>query len=233
MATGRPNMLAIVAALAVASCGGAAVGPATSATPATATVNSAAAQPTSTTGPVVTALRTGGTYLLIRHGVADVPGWKLTAGSTEQTGIDLDDCATQVNLSEAAKRELAVMASDIATLAIEIRTVLASPYCRTLETARILFGKATPHDALLRPSYVPLPGRRPADPAAQRLAVVKQMVAVAPAGSGNVALVTHGEIVRGVTGLDLAMGETVIVRPDGSGGHVVIGRVLPAAWKAQ
>jgi broad specificity phosphatase PhoE len=223
----------ILVALVLTSCGGASAGPATpgpSATLAVASVPSVQATPPPS---ILSSLRAGGAYLLIRHGVADVPGAKLTAGTTEVNGIDLGDCATQVNLSDAAKRELAAMAADIAALAIEIRTVLASPYCRTLETARILFGKATPHDALLRPSYVPLPGRSTPAPAEQRLALVKQMVAATPPGGGNVALVTHGEVVRGVTGLDIAMGETVILRPDGSGGHVVIGRVVALAWKAQ
>ena len=191
----------------------------------------ASATPVSTPSPIstavpVAALRKGGLYIVLRHGVSDV--------GTESALVDLENCATQQNLNEQAKRDLAVMGADLAALAIPIGSVLSSPYCRTMESARIVFpGKQiTPNDILLRSAYVPVAGRPVPASSDQRLTAFKQMLATVPAGATNVALVTHGEVMRGATNVDAAMGETLIVEPDGKGAFSVLARVLPLGWKA-
>jgi broad specificity phosphatase PhoE len=229
-------MVALLAALICAACA-----PATSSVPpasaaatsssAASTIAIASATPVGTASPIstavpVAALRKGGLYIVLRHGVSDV--------GTESPLIDLENCATQANLNEQAKRDLAVMGTDLAALAIPVGTVLASPYCRTMDSARIVFPEKqiTPSDVLLRPAYMPVAGRPVPTSSDQRLVALKQMLTTVPAGATNIALVTHGEVIRGATNVDVAMGETVIVQPDGKGAFSVLARLLPLGWKA-
>jgi len=229
--------IALLAALICAACtsatssGPPASSPTTSPSVVSTTAVAATATPVSTASPISTAvplaaLRKGGLYIVLRHGVSDV--------GTESPLIDLDNCATQANLNEQAKRDLAVMGTDLAALAIPVGSVLASPYCRTMESARIVFPgrQITPSDILLRPAYVPVAGRPVPPSSDQRLVAFKQMLATVPAGGTNIALVTHGEVIRGATNVDAAMGETVIVQPDGKGAYSVSARLLPLGWKA-
>lgn len=209
------HALALAAIMAIACTAGTTTGapspaPSVATTPACPPA-SASSGAVSTTVPLCE-LRRGGLYILMRHGMSEA--------GTEAAVIDLDNCATQSNLTEATKRDLATMAADFAALAIPVGSVQASPFCRTLETARIAFGKqVTPNDALLadRP-YAPKPGRPTPAPAEQRIAAIKQMLATLPAGGTNIALVSHGEPIRGAIGLDIAPGEAAIVQPDGRAG---------------
>ena len=215
----------------VSACGG---GPPSTAESTRAQTPALTATATAVASPLPTAmsnlvpvalLRKGGLYIVHRHGVANV--------GVEAPLILLADCSTQANLNDAARRDLAQMGSDIAALGIPIGTVLSSPYCRTLETARIVFKKEpVREDALLRGAYAPVAGQPTPAASAERLEAVKRMLTVVPAAGTNVVLVTHGDVIRAVLGLDVEMGEAVVVQPDGRGAFAPIARVLPLAWKA-
>lgn len=163
------------------------------------------------------ALRQGGLYIVLRH--------------TDDSGhdadpVDLASCATQAGLSAAGRRDAEALGRAVAALHLPIATVLASPYCRTMDTARLVFGSPTATDALVRP--VAGGALASGDP---RLAVLKRMLATAPAAGTDVALVTHSEVFRAAFGLDAQKGEAFVVRP-GNGGYTVIARVLPSGWTA-
>ena len=76
------------------------------------------------------ALRRDGAVALVRHGeapgVGDPAGWKL------------DDCATQRNLDDAGRAQARALGARLKAERIPIRRVLASPWCRTTETATLL-----------------------------------------------------------------------------------------------
>jgi hypothetical protein len=105
-------------------------------------------------------------------------------------------------------------------LRIPIGEVLASPYCRTLETARLAFGKATatndvrggPVDAT---RYEPLR---------------KLLSSPVPKGSNRV-ISSHGNPFIALAGPPyLAEGEMAVVKPDG-GSFSVVGRVRLDNWR--
>ena len=53
-----------------------------------------------------------------------------------------EDCATQRNLTDKGRAEARALGEHVKRLKIPIGEVLASPFCRTMETARLAFGKA-------------------------------------------------------------------------------------------
>lgn len=182
------------------------------------TTNAAApAPPSSAAVTFVDALRGGGLYIVMRHG---------TDTGKDAGAVNVADCTTQAGLRDSGREELRAMAADVVRLGLPIGEVLSSPYCRTLETARIVFGRASPSDVLVRPTGgVPLPS----DDA--RVAALRRMVSTPPSAPGNTVLVTHSEVIRAVLGLDVAVGESIIVRPRGDS-FVVLARVGVRGWKA-
>ena len=162
------------------------------------------------------ALRSGGLYIVLRH--TDDSG-------RDADPVDLTSCATQAGLSPSGRRDAEELGRALAALRLPIAMVLASPYCRTMDTARLVFGNATAADALIRPA-----GGAAIASDDPRLAALKRMLATAPAAGTDVALVTHSEVIRAAFGLDAQKGETLVVRP-ANAGYTVIARVLTSGWR--
>src|SRR2546425_11859919 len=53
-----------------------------------------------------------------------------------------EDCANQRNLIDRGRSDARAAAAAIRHLGIPVERVLASPFCRTVETAQLLFGRA-------------------------------------------------------------------------------------------
>ena len=93
---------------------------------------------------LIQALKGGGYVLCFRHAATDL---FMTDGDL----TDLSDCAQQRNLSEQGRAQARGIAVTWQQMAIPVGLVLSSPYCRTLETALLAFGRAEPSRALLLP----------------------------------------------------------------------------------
>ncbi|SQB93201.1 phosphoglycerate mutase [Clostridium tetanomorphum] len=78
-------------------------------------------------------LRNGGYILYIRHGEATV--------GVDQPNLNFQYCLTQRNLSEIGRRQAVYYGETLRSLQIPINyPILASPFCRTIETAQLAFG---------------------------------------------------------------------------------------------
>ncbi|PSJ63878.1 histidine phosphatase family protein [Pseudaminobacter soli (ex Li et al. 2025)] len=157
-------------------------------------------------------LRNGGHVVLLRHAIT--PG-----GGGEPANFDIENCATQRNLSDRGKQQARKMGALFAARAETTERVLSSRYCNALETARIAFG-----DKIVEPLAAldqPAPGAEVS--AEQKEAILKEIRAFT--GSGNLVLVTHQEIIAALTGQTAREGEAVIVKPDGQGLHI-LGRIV-------
>lgn len=156
-------------------------------------------------------LRNGGQIVLLVH--ANAPG------TGEPANFDIENCRTQRNLSDRGRQQARRMGALFAARAAPVGQVLASRYCRTLETARLAFDddEPEPWEAL--------------DPVPDDEAAAKRQVeAIAErirdySGSGNFILVTHAAVVTAVTGARAREGEAVIVAPTDDGIHT-IGRII-------
>lgn len=159
-------------------------------------------------------LQRGGHVVLVRHAVTD-------PGVGDPPGFRLGDCATQRNLSDAGRAEAQRLGSELRAHAVPVARVLASPWCRTIETARIAFGS----DPQLEPALANL--FEYGENRERQFAAFRTLVANAPK-QGNVIMVTHGSTTLAFTGVSPATAEMVIVTPTGGGTFSIAGR-LPLA----
>ena len=75
-------------------------------------------------------LSDGQHVLLMRH--ADAPGYG------DPKGYQLSQCATQRNLGEAGKKQSQIIGKWLKSQGINTALILSSPWCRCLETAKLL-----------------------------------------------------------------------------------------------
>jgi phosphohistidine phosphatase SixA len=162
-------------------------------------------------------LRQGGHVVFFRHGKTDML-------AQDQHPLDLKDCSKQRNLSAAGIAASKEMGEAIKQLNVPVGPVLSSPYCRCMDTARHAFGRV---DA----SLDLLVGRTAhgwaLDEAGQKL---KRLVATAPSPGTNTVLVAHIFNVQKSLGITLEEGEAIVFRPDGTGGHTMVGRITATQW---
>ena len=96
--------------------------------------------------------------------------------------------------------------------------VLASPWCRCIETARLAFG----HAPSVLPALGNLFGR--AERAGQQIGELKPLVSRRPA-KGNMVLVSHGSTISALTGISPQTSEMVVLTPQDGGRFTVAGRM--------
>jgi hypothetical protein len=153
---------------------------------------------------VVQRLREGGYVLYMRHAATDM--------SRNDTGMkSYEDCANQRNLTDRGREDARAIGSHIERLRIPIGRVLASPFCRTMETARLVFGRA--------------------EASSEARSNLKELLS-SPVGRGeNLAISSHGNPFYAVAGPPyLAEGEIAVVRPEGGLRFTVVARIRPEDW---
>ncbi len=145
------------------------------------------------------ALVKGGHVALIRHGNAP-PGY-----GGDPPGFKIDDCTTQRNLDEIGREEARAIGDAFRSHGVRVDRILSSPWCRCLETARLM-GVGP-----VETSWALVPDMEPS--VHVRLSELKEMVA-AWRGPGTLVLVTHAFTVRALLGFLPSQGETVVLKPE-------------------
>jgi len=181
----------------------------------------------------VESLKRGGYLILFSHGETDRSLLPREQRKPEPSPMDLANCEIQAKLTENGRQDARAIGAAFKTLGIPVGQVLASGYCRTMETARIAFGRAEASDSLLHPAYKPVPGAPVPPGFSQRMQALRQLLATPPPAGTNTVLVSHGENFRDLIGSEGKTGEALIYKPDGQGGFSLVGRVLPKGWSVQ
>lgn len=159
---------------------------------------------------LASALRQGGYVIYFRHTATDF-------SRTDAGMRNYADCDNQRLLSSQGRSQARAIGRHIATLKLPPVQALASPMCRTMETAQLMLGRVTPDNTLREGSAGDYPGLR------------QLLAGPVPAGS-NRWLVGHGTPFRALAGPPhLAEGEAAILRPEGTQ-WTVVARVLPQEW---
>lgn len=174
---------------------------------------------------VVEALRDGGLVVLLRH-------TETTRGGVD-TLASLEDCSLQRPLSDAGRDQARALGEAVRALDLAVGPVLASPFCRTRETAELAFGSdAVRTDrALLALASVGDDG----SPAQDRTLEAAAGLAVSVSTPGATAwLVGHVSTIGPLTGVSPEEGGAVVVRPvvDDAGRLEVVGALPPGALVA-
>jgi len=167
-------------------------------------------------------LQKGGYIIYFRHGLTSENGEK------DVSDFELDDCARQRNLSEDGRVQTKKIGAAFRTLRIPSGEVYASPYCRCLETARNVFGKATKSRALHFAIRL-----RTTD----RVAVTSQLLrllAIVPEPGTNTGLVGDTSNLQEAVGLwPKPEGVAHIFKPRGDGTFSYVGVVEPEEWASE
>ncbi len=163
-------------------------------------------------GDAWAALQGGGAFVLMRHGTAE--------RRNDPRNLSPGNCALERNLSDKGREEAALVGEAFRRRGIAVTAVLASPYCRTLDTARLAFGSATSWKPLTLIAGVP------EETAKEWTETVEQRIRQG-AGSSNVIMVSHRPNIEELTKESLAPAEALVIKADQDGGLVVIGRVGP------
>ncbi|MBI2997459.1 MAG: histidine phosphatase family protein [Deltaproteobacteria bacterium] len=181
----------------------------------------------------VESLKRGGYLILFSHGETDRSLLPREQRKPEPSPMDLANCDIQAKLNEKGREDARVIGAAFKTLGIPVGVVLASGYCRTMETARIAFGRADASEVLLDPPYKPAPGAPVPPSFPQRMEALRRLLATSPPAGTNAILVTHSSILLNLLGSEAKAGEALIYKPNGQGGFSLVARVLPKGWSVQ
>lgn len=144
-------------------------------------------------------LQGGGQVVMVRHGLTD-------PGVGDPDGIKLDDCKPQRNLNEQGRGEASRPGQALRSRRVPVAGVLSSPWCRALETARLVLDRPVQ----VQPALGNLFGRP--ERSAQQVAELSLLAQRTPRG-GNLFMFTHGSTTLALTGASPATAELVTLAP--------------------
>ena len=158
------------------------------------------------------ALLAGGHVAVIRHGNAP-PGY-----GGDPPGFKIDDCSTQRNLDETGRAQARALGEAFRKRGVRVQLVRSSPWCRCLETGRLM-------DVGAVESSWPVAS---SEKSPERLKALREMIA-GWQGPDTLVLVTHALTGQALIGVMPAQAETVVLRPaPGSAqGATLVGWIPP------
>lgn len=172
---------------------------------------------------LVEALRAGGLNIYFRHVATN---WSQSDDLRRRDDWLSCDPAEMRQLSDAGRADASDIGNAMRKLGIPVAQVLASPYCRTMETARLI-------DVGAVEASTDVMNLRAAEFFGGRDAIVvtaRRLLSTPPAAGGNRVIVAHGNVARAATSAYPAEGEGLIFRPGGDGGFTLVGRIEPGQW---
>jgi hypothetical protein len=188
---------------------------------AAATLAAGAQERTSTPDPkyaltgsaLVAELRKGGYTLYFRHTATDF--------SQSDARMVAGDCSTQRNLTDNGRAQARAIGDAMKSLRLPIGQVIASPYCRTMDTARLIAGNARASDAVR--------GTRGSG-GGPDYSALSAILASAPDPGTLRVVAGHGNPFHAIAGPPhLEEGEAAVLRAM-EGSWVVVARVKSGAW---
>jgi len=156
------------------------------------------------------ALRNGG-IALFRH--ANAPG------TGDPPGMRLGDCSTQRNLDDRGRIQARRIGQAFRSRNIQVGAVLASEWCRALETAELAFPGMARGEPVFNSFFDEPEASEPQTATARGLLARWR-------GPGALFITTHQVNIRALTGLSPSSGEGVVLKP-AEDGFSVVGRIRP------
>jgi len=153
-----------------------------------------------------------GVVVLMRHALAP--------GGGDPAGFRLGDCATQRNLSGEGRNQARRIGRQIRASGIDVAGVQSSPWCRSLDTARLLGEGPVRIRGFLGSTFT-----APQSVADQREARTRRLIANHRSKNGVLILVGHYANILDLTGLITDSGGSVAVRMNRGGKLDLVGRI--------
>lgn len=187
---------------------------------------SLAPQPVTAAGDaeLLARMRSGGYTLYFRHVATD---WsKPDRVSKAGDWLSCDDGHMR-QLSDSGRADARQIGQTIRALGIPVGEVLASPYCRTMETAKLFnLGPVTRSTAVMNLRSADYFGGRD-----EIVVSARRLLATPPANGFIRVVVAHGNVAREATPVYPDEGEGVLFLADGKGGFDVIARIPIERWR--
>lgn len=190
-------------------------------------VNGGAGAQTLTDPPTLTAtevrqiakrLQLGGYVLYFRH-------LATRQDQEDSQPVDLSDCTRQRNLSHEGIAQGRAISQAFLKLRIPLGEVISSPFCRTLDTAKLIAGKASANPDLFFAISLTAAEKE------RKATALRALLARAPSGQRNLMIVGHTANLQEAVGLwPKPEGVAYIFRPDGKGNISPVARIEPATW---
>ena len=181
------------------------------------------AEPTLSGQAMIKALQQGGYNLYFRHEATD---WSQYDDIRQRDDWLSCDGTRVRQLSEAGRQRAKRTGDAMRSLNIPVSEVLASPYCRTMETARQLnLGEVNATSEVMNLRSASYFGGRDSV-----IATARKLLASKPPPGSNRVIVAHGNVAREATPVYPGEGEAAIFKPDGLGGFDLVGRIAPDLW---
>jgi phosphohistidine phosphatase SixA len=169
---------------------------------------------------LIGALQQGGYNLYFRH---EATNWSQQDAVQQRDDWQSCDGNRIRQLSEQGRQSAKRTGQAMRSLNIPVSEVLASPYCRTMETARQLgLGDVQPSDDVINLRVAEYFGGREAV-----IATARELLSRRPVAGSNRVIVAHGNVARNATPVYPGEGEMVIFKPDGKGQFSFVGRIMP------
>ena len=165
---------------------------------------------------LLAALQHGGYVIYFRHAATDF-------SQNDEKMKRYEDCADQRNLIDRGRADARAAGAAIRALKIPVERVLASPFCRTVETAQLLFGRA---EKMQEVRGGPAVSRE-----SDRYAELRKILSTPVRPGTNLVVVSHGNPFYSVAGPPyLAEGEAAVIRPLGTD-FQIFARVPVDGWE--
>lgn len=159
-------------------------------------------------------LRAGNLTLYFRHTATDF-------SQSDRDDSELADCAKQRNLTDKGRSDARAIGDAMRAMKLPIGEVLASPYCRTLETGRLIAGRATKSTDVR--GHMTTTGR-------PDYAALEKILATPPAAGTLRIVASHGNPFFAIAGEPrLDEGEAAVIRGDGKR-WTIVARIKVGDW---
>jgi len=165
-------------------------------------------------------IRSGGFVLYMRHGNTD------NSRADRFPAVDLDDCSTQRVLSDAGRQLMRDIGGHLKTAAIPLGRILASPMCRTRESAQLAIGERFEiSEPLMYSANMTREQKQP------RIVALKKLLAEPVRAGSNTLIVAHAPNLDDLIGFFVRPEGTIVVfRQGGSAGFEYVASIHPADW---
>ncbi|UCD79589.1 MAG: histidine phosphatase family protein [Desulfobacterales bacterium] len=172
---------------------------------------------------LVEALRKGGYNIYFRHAATD---WSQNDQVSKEDDWTSCDPGKMRQLSEAGRKTAGTIGEAMRALQIPIGQVIASPYCRTVETARNMkLGPVETTTDIMNLRVAEYFGGTSAIAAR-----TNRRLSIPPPTNTNTVLVAHGNVLVTATDVYPGEAEAIVFRPEGNGDWTFVARITPQEW---
>lgn len=169
------------------------------------------------TAGLIELLKKPGHVAFMRHAMAPFEGAPKSEGVSAET---LGPCETQRNLDDKGRADARRLGELFRHQGVVFEHVYTSKWCRCRETAELIMGR-TVENLVLIDSYYTNPDKTIGP---RQQAELKRYLNETLPNDARALMVTHGSLITDLTGIDTDETEIVVVKADGKGGVVVVGR---------